>query len=58
MPVDFPEASSNSAATVQLKVKVFVGSGKPWGEASSGKQVEQQDPDNLIEAFKCVSAAP
>ena len=42
---------------MQFKVEVFVSSGKPRGEASCGEEVEQQDPDNLIEAFKDVRAA-
>ena len=50
--MNLPKAPSNSIAIVQLEVKMFVGSGKPRGEASSGKQVEQQDPNNLIKTLK------
>ena len=55
--MDLPKPPRNSVAIVQFKVEVFVSSGKPRGEASCGEEVEQQDPDNLIEAFKNVRAA-
>ena len=57
VPMNIPEAPSNSVAIMQLKMKVLIGSGEPWGEASSGQQIEQQDPYNLIETFKIVGAA-
>ena len=57
VPVNFPEAPSNSVAIMQRKMKVLTGSGEPWGEASSGQQIEQQDPYNLIESFKNVGPA-
>ena len=31
VPVNFPEAPSNSVAIMQLKMKVLIGSGEPWG---------------------------
>ena len=51
VPVNFPKAPSNSVAIMQLKMRVLIGSGEPWGEA---KQIEQQDPYNLIKTFKSV----
>ena len=54
VPVNFPEAPSNSVAIMQLKMKVLIGSGEPWGEASSGKQIKQRGPYNLIKAYKNV----
>ena len=57
VPVNLTEAPSNSVAVMQLKVEFVIGSGESWREASSGEQVEQQDPNNLIETFKNVCAA-
>ena len=57
MPVGFPKPPSNSVAIVQVEIEVFASSGKPRGETSCGKEVEQQDSNNLIEAFENVGAA-
>ena len=57
MPVGLPKPLRNSVAIIQFKMKMFVGSGKPRGEPSCGKEVEQQDSDNLVEAFENVGAA-
>ena len=37
MPVNFTKASSNSVATLQFEMNVFVCSAEPWREASSSK---------------------
>ena len=56
-PPPLPQPHRNSGAIIQYKMHFFVGSGQPRGEPSCGKEVEQQDSDNLVEAFEDVGAA-
>ena len=57
MPVGLPKPPRNSVAIIQFEIKNFIGSGKPRGEPSCGKEVEHKDSNNLVEAFEDVGAA-